>query len=209
VPLDPCVLGSPTTGSQGPGTQVAHTMPPWRGSIKDCHDHIFPREGHHVASARVFLEFPTMGEGLRDHEVLHHVIVFELVLDVVHVVWVGLLEESLEVVFWRPCLMLATTCGSHDVPHVGVIDFLVNVIIGHGHNPQRTPLKPLLFTLGTILGILDGDIRWCHLATSWGCYLTAWGKEKFGHLLVGGVLGSNVVQLVSGVLENVIWYPEE
>jgi hypothetical protein len=118
VPLHPCVPGSPTAVSQGPGTQVRHAAPLWRGaSVIDHHDRIFPRERHHITSARVFIVFHTTGEGPRDHEILYHVVVLKLVLDGVHVVRAGLLEESLKVVCRRSCLVLATMCGSCDVPH--------------------------------------------------------------------------------------------
>jgi hypothetical protein len=54
----------PTVASWGPGTQVGHATPPWRGvPIVDHHDHIFPTEWHHVSSARIFLEFHVLGEG--------------------------------------------------------------------------------------------------------------------------------------------------
>jgi hypothetical protein len=43
------------------------------------HDCIFPREGHCVAPAQILVEFHTLGQGPRDHEILHHVAVLELV----------------------------------------------------------------------------------------------------------------------------------
>jgi hypothetical protein len=84
--------------------------------IVDCHDCIFPEEGHRVASAPVFLEFSTPGEGPQGHEVLHHIAVLELVLDGLWVVRAVLLEESLKVLYWRPHLTLATVCGWRDTP---------------------------------------------------------------------------------------------
>jgi hypothetical protein len=42
---------------------------------------------HHVTFAWVFIEFHTTGEGPRDHEILHHVAILELVFDGVRVVW--------------------------------------------------------------------------------------------------------------------------
>jgi hypothetical protein len=61
------------------------------------------------------------------------------------------------VVYRRSRLALATTCGSHGMPHARVICFLivVAVVVGHGRNPLMTLLMPLLAAL---LGIMDGDI---------------------------------------------------
>jgi hypothetical protein len=53
--------------------------------------------------------------GPRDNEILHHVTVPELMLDGVHVVWAGLLKESLNVVSRLQGLALAATCDSHDL----------------------------------------------------------------------------------------------
>jgi hypothetical protein len=93
VPLHPYVPGSPTAMSWGLRIQVRHAAPPWKGApIVDCHDRIFPGEGHCVTFVQVFLEFPTPGEGLQDHDIPHYVVVLELVLDGVGVVRVGLLE---------------------------------------------------------------------------------------------------------------------
>jgi hypothetical protein len=79
------------------------------------------------------------------------------VLDGVCVVRAGLLEESLEVVCWRPHLALATMRGGRDARHVGVICFLVVIVIivSHGRNPLRVPLTPLLATLGTLVWVGD------------------------------------------------------
>jgi hypothetical protein len=102
--------------------------------------------------------FHTPGEGYRGHEIHHHVIILELVLGGVRVVQVGLLKESLEVVYRRPHLLPATVHGSDDAPQVRATEFLVIVVIvvSRGHNPLRTLLAPLLAALGALLGILDG-----------------------------------------------------
>jgi hypothetical protein len=42
------------------------------------------------------------------------------------------------------------------------------------------------------------------LATAWGHLLASWRKMKFSRLTVGGVVGVDVVQLLGGVLENVV-----
>jgi hypothetical protein len=56
---------------------------------------------------------------------------------------------------------------------------------------------PLLVALGAPLGVSDGSGGWCHIDA-------AWDREKFGCLLVGGVLGGDVVQLLGGVPKNII-----
>jgi hypothetical protein len=64
----------------------------------DHHDYVFPRERYRIAPAWVFDELHTPGEGPRGHEAPHHATAFENVPDGVCVVWVGFLEEALEVV---------------------------------------------------------------------------------------------------------------
>jgi hypothetical protein len=181
VPLHPCVPGSPTAASRGPKTQVRHAAPPWGAPIVDPHDCVLPRDMHCIASIRVFIEFHTPNEGPRDHKILHHVVVLELVLNGVCVVWAGLLKESLEVVCRRSCLVLATACGNRDVPHAKAACFLVvaTIIAVCGRNPLRTFLAPLL----AALGIMDGDVEWHLLAAARGsppCYLGQ-GDVRLSH----------------------------
>jgi hypothetical protein len=53
---------------------------------------------------------------------------------------------------------LPLRAAGHDTPLARAICFLVIVIVivGHGHNPLRAMLTPLLTTLGAPLGISDG-----------------------------------------------------
>jgi hypothetical protein len=90
-------------------------------------------------------------------------------------VWAGLLEESLEVVCRRSSLALAAACGSHDAPHIEAAYFLiiVAVIVGHGCSPLRMLLAPLLATVGTLIGIVDGDVGRRLLVSAWGHLPTA------------------------------------
>jgi hypothetical protein len=61
--------------------------PPGRGApIIDRDDHVFPEDGCHVSSARVFLRLIVLREGPHGHEIPYHVIVLELVLDGVRIV---------------------------------------------------------------------------------------------------------------------------
>jgi hypothetical protein len=124
------------------------------------------------------------------------------VLDGVHVVWVGLLEESLEVVHQWPRLALQTMHSSDDTLHAGAINFLVVVIVivDHDRNSLRALFTPLLAALGAPLGILDGIDGWHCVVATWSRLLAAWDIEKFGRLLSGGVLGGDAAQLLGGVV---------
>jgi hypothetical protein len=99
-----CVLTSlcsrvPNRGELGSKTYVRYTAPPGKGEpVEDRHDRNFPEKGHHASSTRIFFGLLVPCEGPRGHENFHHSTVLELVLDGVHIVRVGLLEESLEVV---------------------------------------------------------------------------------------------------------------
>jgi hypothetical protein len=171
--------------SRGPRTQVRRVAPPWLGPpIIYCLDYDLLGEGHQIAFIQDFIELHSMGEGPRDHEILHHGIVPKLVLDGVRVVGEGHLEELLKVVCRRSCLALANAYGSHDAPHAGAACYLIvaTFVVGCDYYPLRTLLAPLL----AALGILDDDVRRHLLAAAWGRFPTAWGRAKFGHLIAGG-----------------------
>jgi hypothetical protein len=61
----------------------------------DFHDRVLPGEGRHVTLVGDLIEFHASGGGPQDHEIFYHAAVFELVLDVVHVVWASLFVEPL------------------------------------------------------------------------------------------------------------------
>jgi hypothetical protein len=96
------------------------------------------------------------------------------VLDRVRVVGAGLLEESLEVVYWRSRLALDAAFNGFNALHVGVVHLLVVIIVedGCGYDPLRAPLPPLLAAFDILLGTLDGDDARHHLAVAGG-YLPA------------------------------------
>jgi hypothetical protein len=62
----------------------------------------------------------------------------------------------------------------------------------------------LLATLGALLGVMDGDVEQCLCVATWGRLPTTWGRAKFCHLIIGGILGGNIVQLLDGVPKNVV-----
>jgi hypothetical protein len=120
---------------------------------------------------------------------------------------VGLLEESLDVVYRRPRLALDTMRCGRDVLLIEVIHFLVVIIIiiaGRSYDPLGVPLWPLLSTLGVLLGTSDCDVGWCRSTSTGGRSPTAWDKERPDRLLIIGVQGRDVEQLIGGVLDNVI-----
>jgi hypothetical protein len=174
--------------------------------IIDCHGRIFPREGQRVSFARVFIGFLVSGEEPRDHEILHHVVVLEVVLDGVRMVRAGLLKESLKVVCQWLRLMLDTTTGGRNALHAGVVHLIVVVVVVVNCvcDPLRAPILPLLATLGVLLGALNGDVGWRCIAAAKDHCPPPRDKERFGYLLASGVLGGDTEQLLDGVPKNVV-----
>jgi hypothetical protein len=66
---------------------------------------------------------------------------------------------------------------------------------------------PLLAALGTALGVLAEGVGWRCVVASYGRFPAAWDREKFGCLLVVGILGGDVVHLLGGVPKNVVRCP--
>jgi hypothetical protein len=97
-------------------------------------------------------------------------------------VWAGLLKVLIEMV----CFLI-------------VFAFVVS----HGCKPLRTLLAPLLAALGTLLGVLDSNVKQHLLVADWGHLPAAWGRVMFSHLIAGGVLCGDAAQLLGGVPESV------
>jgi hypothetical protein len=77
----------PATVSWGSSAWVRHMVCPQQGaSIIDHHDCVFSGKGCHVTIVRDLIDFHASGEGSRCHEILHRVIVPEL-LEVVRGWW--------------------------------------------------------------------------------------------------------------------------
>jgi hypothetical protein len=121
--------------------------------IVDRHDWVISREGRRISLIGDLIEFHGLGEGSRGHEILHHVVVHELVLDGVGVVSTSHLQELLEVARGWPCLMLATTYCDRDMHHARATHLLVVAIVtvGCGCGFLKMPLVPLPTALGTSL----------------------------------------------------------
>jgi hypothetical protein len=104
-----------------------------------------------------------LGEGSQGHEILHHAAKLELVLDRIHVVQTSLLKDHLKVVYGQSCLMLVIACGSHDTHHARATRLLAiaTTVVSRFCGLLKMLLVPLHLTVGTLLGILIGDIRRC------------------------------------------------
>jgi hypothetical protein len=102
--------------------------------------------------------------------------------------------------------MLAAVCGSHNAPctRAAYLPVPAIVVVSRGRGPLRMLLAPLLATLGTIFGTLDGNVRQCLLAAAWGRLSASLGGTKRGRLVAGGVQVGNDVRLLGGVPKNII-----
>jgi hypothetical protein len=75
---------------------------------------------------------------------------------------------------------------------------------GSHYNQPRVPLSPIFSALGALLVALDGDIGWRY-STAIGDHVpAARDKDSVGRLLVGGVLDDDIMELPSGVSDDVI-----
>jgi hypothetical protein len=82
-------------------------------------------------------------------------------------------------------------------------------MIASSQRKEIISLLPLLATLDVLLGNLDDDARWCHLAaTARDNFPTTSDRERSDCFLAGGVLGGKAEQFLSGVLEKVIRCPK-
>jgi hypothetical protein len=84
----------------------------------DRHVCVFSGERHHVIRTWVFIEFYILGEGPRDHEALHYVIVLKIVHD-----------EGMRGLGRPPRLALVNVHSGRNTPHVGAACLLIIVII--------------------------------------------------------------------------------
>jgi hypothetical protein len=100
--------------------------------------------------------------------------------------------------------------GGRDVLLVRVIHFLVIIIIlaGHGYNPLRASLLPLLATHRVLLGTMDGNVGWRRSAIARDRFPAAWDREMPSRLLISGVMGSDAEQPLSGVPDGIVRCPE-
>jgi hypothetical protein len=176
--------------------RVRHPTHHRRGApIVDHHDCIFSEKVCCVTLIRDLVNFHVSGEGSRGHEILHHVVVPELVLDEVGVVWASLLNDLIEVIHGQTLLTLSTACDGRGVHHDEATRLLVvaTIITDRGCDFLMALLSPLL---AAHPDILDDDVGRCFPTA-------AWGRVKLGCLIPDGVLGADAAQLLNGVLDSV------
>jgi hypothetical protein len=100
-------------------------------------------------------------------------------------------------VLGRLHLALEIAFGGRGIPLLRVISFLITIVIaGHNGNTLGTLRLPLLFTIGTFPNALGGDLRWCHLANTGGCFHVAQDGGGPDRLLTRGVLSGDVEWLI-------------
>jgi hypothetical protein len=92
----------------------------------------------------------------RDHEVIHHDTLFELVFDWLRIVQTGRFEKFLEMVFWLLRLALEVALNGRDILFFRAVRFLVIVVIASSnYGPSGAPLLPLLPPLSPSLARLS------------------------------------------------------
>jgi hypothetical protein len=177
--------------------------PQWGASSIDHHDCVLPGERHCIASAWIFIELRTLGEGPRGLEAPHDAIILELLPGGACVVWVDFLEEPLEAACRWPRLSLvhsgrvASHTGATRLPIVAII------IIGRGRGPLRALLVHRFATLDALLSIIYGDVRWCLLVAARGHFPTSLVLAKHDRTIAGGVLGGDAAWLLECVPKKV------
>jgi hypothetical protein len=70
------------------------------------------------------------------------------------------------------------------------------------------PLSPIIVTIGVLLGILGGDVGWCHFTAVESHFPAAWDRKRLGGLLAGGILFGEAEQILGGVPKNIIQFPK-
>jgi hypothetical protein len=109
--------------------------------------------------------------------------------DGVRVVQADLLKESSEVVCRWPRLMLVAVCSSRDAPRAraACLPVAAVIMLGHGRDPLRMLLVPLLAAIGVIFGAVDGNVERHFLAAGWGHLLASLGWTKRDRLINCGI----------------------
>jgi hypothetical protein len=119
------------------------------------------------------------------------------VLDGVWVVQTGCFKNLLKMVFGWSGSPLEITFGSCHELLTGVVGFFpVTVIASHCSEAMESVLLPLLSALSALFGAFDGGLGRCGLATPGGRSHTTKGEGSLDSLLVCGVLGCNIEELL-------------
>jgi hypothetical protein len=106
-------------------------------------------------------------------------------------VWVGFLEEPLEVVCGWSRLTLVAVCGGRDVPHARAtcLPIIAVIVVSRGHGPSKALLAPLFATLDALRAAVDGDVRRRSLIAARVRLSSSPGWVKHDRLIASGVLG--------------------
>jgi hypothetical protein len=125
--------------------------------------------------------------------------------DGVCVVWIGLLENPLQVVRRWPHRTFVAAHGGCSAPHARAARILVTTVItaDRGHSLLKALLAPLVTAFDALLGTVSGDVGH-RLLIAAQCYLpTSLCRPKHDHLVAGGALGGDAAQLLEHALEEV------
>jgi hypothetical protein len=95
--------------------------------------------------------------------------------------------------------MLVVICGSRDAPHASAVclPIVTVIVVGRGCGPLRMLLEPLLAALHTLLGDVDGNVKWHPFAVAWDHLPASLGGMMFGRLVAGGIPGGEVAWLLT------------
>jgi hypothetical protein len=106
------------------------------------------------------------------------------------------------VVRGQPRLTFVATCGGRGAPHTGAtrLPAIAVVVAGRGCGPLKALLVPLFATLPAVVG---GDVGRCSLAAARGHLPASLSWTRHDHLVVNGVLGSDVVWRLECVSKEV------
>jgi hypothetical protein len=151
---------------------------------------------------RVTFELLASGKSSRGHVVLHHGAFLELVLDRVHMIWVGCFKKLFKVIGRLSRLVLKNMLDGDDELLVRVANVLIVitiVIAGGDRDLLGSPLWSPLVTSSTPLCTLGDCLGWHPLTTAGCCLPTVLHKNGLDCFLARGMPGGDVEELLCGL----------
>jgi hypothetical protein len=123
-------------------------------------------------------------------------------------VWVGLLEEPLEVVRGWPRRMFVTVHDDCGAQNVGAAHVLVAAVVtaGHGRSPLKALLAPLIAAFDILVDTVSSDIGRCLLVTARCRLLASLYRVKHDRIIGGVLLGLGATQLPERASEEGIMF---